>query len=90
LDSKAPIILDASSGLRPLWQPRDSKREVKDPVPGLVQDKAPEASCEFVGDPIYKGSSGRKCRFGGCCFLFGDVALYASCPSRIEKLKEKA
>jgi hypothetical protein len=72
---------------QPLWRPEKSKPELKASV--VSGAPAPLGSCEFVLEPLYMGSSGRKCRFGGCCFLFADPAAYASCPSRTEKLRER-
>lgn len=80
------------SNLQPLWKPSSGKSsepaiaEVSSEF--KIEDRVLEGWCEFVGGLISEGCSGRLCLFGGCCFLF--AAVYASCPSRIEKLKEKA
>ena len=72
---------------QPLWKSAKDKFE---PKAGIVSGApAPVGSCEFVGALLYAGSSGRRCRFGGSCFLFADSAAYASCPSRKLKLKER-
>jgi hypothetical protein len=71
---------------KPLWKPKDGKPESKAFV--VSGAPAPLGSCEFVLEPLFAGSSGRKCRFGGCCFLFANPATYTSCPSRTEKLSE--
>ena len=74
---------------QPLWKP-SSERSKSEPKACIVSGgPAPAGSCEFVLEPLYVGSLGRRCRFGGSCFLFADSATYASCPTRIEKLKEK-
>ena len=72
---------------KPLWKPKDGKPESKASI--VSGGPAPVGSCEFVGESIYVGSSGRRCRFGGACFLFADSAAYVSCPTRKEKLKER-
>lgn len=48
-----------------------------------------DVSCEFVGGLCFAGALCRKCTLGGfSCFLFADPAVYASCPSRREKLRQ--
>ena len=71
---------------QPLWKPKESSTEAKASVVSGVP--APAGSCEFVGALIWEGSIGRCCRLGGCCFLFADPKAYASCPSRMERLRE--
>ena len=75
---------------QPLWKPSSEKGKVEVKASIVSGGPAPLGSCEFVGESLYVGSSGRLCRFGGSCFLFADSAAYASCPTRKEKLKEKA
>ena len=71
---------------KPLWKPKDGKPESKAFV--VSGAPAPLGSCQFVGVLLYERSTGRKCTCGSSCFLFADSAAYASCPSRIEKLRE--
>jgi len=54
-----------------------------------IEDRVLEGWCEFVEDLISEGSSGRLCRFGGCCFLFSRAVDYVNCPTRKEKVKEQ-
>ena len=52
---------------------------------------APDGSCEFVGEPLHDGASGRKCKSDGLeCFGFSDVNVYASCPTRKEAVKSQS
>ena len=51
----------------------------------------PDGSCEFVGESLFEGASGRKCRSDGlACFGFSDAVVYASCPTRKIALKRHA
>ena len=51
---------------------------------------APDDSCEFVGEPLFDGSLGRKCGADGLeCFNFSDAEVYGSCLTRKEALKLK-
>ena len=77
---------EAVSKWQPLWKPKDSPTENKAHI--VAGAPAPAGSCEFAGTLIWEGSTGRCCRLSGCCFLFADPKAYASCPSRIEKLRE--
>ena len=74
---------------QPLWKPSSEKSEPKGIVSG---GPAPVGSCEFVGGLVYQGALCRKCTVSGdsACFFFADAAVYASCPTRMEKLREKA
>lgn len=47
--------------------------------------------CEFARDYAYVGSSGRKCADGTFCpsRIFGAVAVFETCPTRIGKLREQ-
>ena len=57
-----------------------------------AEDVAPSGSCEFVGDPIYKGSSGRKCGVDGIfcpARIYSNSKVFGSCSTRLEKLKSK-
>ena len=74
---------------QPLW--KSSSEKVKpEPKAFIVSGApAPAGSCEFVGDLLYVGSSGRHCTLGGSCFLFLKASDYVNCPSRAEKLKDK-
>ena len=69
--------------LQPLWTFKERKSKV------AAVDPAPPGSCEFVGEPIWQGFTGRSCTLGGSCFLFLKFKDYVSCPSRVEKLKEQ-
>ena len=72
---------------RPLWKAKDTISEAKASV--VSGAPAPAGSCEFVGGLCYEGALCRKCTLDGySCFLFADPAIYPSCPSRNEKLKE--
>ena len=52
---------------------------------------APDGSCEFVGELLFDGALGRKCRSDGLeCFGFSDANAYASCPTRKEALKRQS
>ena len=52
---------------------------------------APDGSCEFVGECLFDGALGRKCRSDGLeCFGFSDANAYASCPTRKEALKRQS
>ena len=52
---------------------------------------APDGSCEFVGEPLFEGASGRKCRSdGSACFGFSNADVYASCPTRKIALKRQS
>jgi hypothetical protein len=73
-------------------QPRDS-------VPAAVEPAKVEASlpvlvvpemCEFVRDPVYEGSIGRRCVDSSFCpaRIFGNLALFQVCPTRLAKLKQ--
>ena len=52
-------------------------------------DSAPTGNCEFVGGLPYEGALCRFCTLGSVCFFFADSLACASCPSRIEKLRER-
>ena len=52
---------------------------------------APDGSCEFVGECLFDGALGRKCRSDGlACFGFSDAFVYASCPTRKVALKRQS
>ena len=52
---------------------------------------APDGSCEFVGESLFDGALGRKCKSDGLeCFGFSDAVVYASCPTRKEALKRQS
>ena len=54
-------------------------------------DLAPDGSCEIVGERLYDGALGRKCKSDGLeCFGFSDAVVYASCPTRKEALKRQS
>jgi len=72
---------------QPLWKPKDSQIDAKPSVAKC--SPLPAGCCEFAGALIWEGATGRYCRLSGCCFLFVDLAAYASCPSRTEKLREQ-
>jgi hypothetical protein len=75
--------------LQPLWKHSSGKSsEHANSSESKIEDRVLEGWCEFVEGLISEGCSGRLCHFGGCCFLFADPLMYASCPSRIEKLSE--
>ena len=80
------------SNLQPLWKPSSGKSsepaiaEVSSEF--KIEDRVLEGWCEFVGGVPYEGALCRVCTLGSVCFLFADPLQYASCPSRIEKLKE--
>ena len=84
--ASAPVV---KREWQPLWKPSSEKGKVEVKASIVSGGPAPLGSCEFVLEPLYVGSSGRKCRFGGSCFLFADSAAYASCPTRKEKLRER-
>ncbi|MGO8805639.1 MAG: hypothetical protein ACLQO7_03400 [Candidatus Bathyarchaeia archaeon] len=71
---------------QPLWTPKDTPNETKAHI--VAGAPAPVGSCEFAGALIWEGATGRTCNLSGPCFLFADPKAYASCPSRIERLKE--
>jgi hypothetical protein len=51
----------------------------------------PDGSCEFVGERLYDGALGRKCKSDGLeCFGFSDANIYASCPTRKAALKRQS
>ena len=81
-----PVESEPEQELQPLWK-RMAKPEVKDPV--VVDDPAPDGSCEFVGKPLYPGASSRMCMFYGACSDFDKPDIYVLCPTRKEKLKLK-
>ena len=57
----------------------------------VASSLAPDGSCEIVGEPLFDGASGRKCRSDGLeCFGFSDANAYASCPTRKEALKRQS
>lgn len=78
----------------PLWKPLVSGFSARraacacrpDPVP------LPVGCCEFVGDVVDEVVSGRRCFDGTYCPMrvFGDAAVFGSCPARLEKLKEQS
>lgn len=70
---------------QPLWKPKDTALKPEAKICGAPP---PPGSCEFVGDLPYEGALCRKCTLGSICFLFAEPAAYASCPSRIERLRE--
>ncbi len=47
--------------------------------------------CEFVGDYVFPGSSGRKCFDGTFCpvSVYGKLTVYQTCPTRLLKLRER-
>ncbi len=51
----------------------------------------PIGFCEFVGDPVFS-EDGRYCFDKTFCpkRIFADAKIYATCPTRIEKLKAQA
>ena len=52
---------------------------------------APDGSCEFVGERLFDGALGRKCRSDGLeCFGFSDANAYPSCPTKKEALKRQS
>ena len=52
---------------------------------------APDGSCEIVGEPLFDGATGRRCRSDGlACFGFSDAVVYASCPNRKIALKRQS
>jgi hypothetical protein len=52
---------------------------------------APDGSCEFVGESLFEGALGRKCRSDGlACFVFSNAVVYASCPTRKIALKRQS
>jgi hypothetical protein len=48
-------------------------------------------ACEFIGSVIDENLEDRRCSDGTFCAkrLFDNPAIYASCPTRLEKLKTK-
>lgn len=43
--------------------------------------------CEFVGDVLFEGFIGRKCKLSGCyCCGFGDARML-SCPDRLKQVR---
>ena len=47
-------------------------------------------SCQFVGASVYPGAHSRFCMAAyGVCVTFDKPSVFASCPAREEKLKEK-
>ena len=51
---------------------------------------APAGSCLFVGASVYPGAHSRFCMAAyGVCVTFDKPSVYASCPTRTEKLKEQ-
>lgn len=76
---------------------------VKVPVPCQIASSTPTPAvavspqsadpgiCEYAGDYVYPGASGRKCTGTFCpSRIYGAVAVYESCPTRIAKLKLRA
>ncbi|NLF88071.1 hypothetical protein GX563_04525 [Candidatus Bathyarchaeota archaeon] len=63
---------------------------------GSPSDKKPAPNltagiCEFVGDYVFSGSSGRKCFDGTFCpvSVYGKLTVYQTCPTRLVKLRER-
>lgn len=59
------------------------------PAPKLAVDACPR--CEFAGDYVYPGASGRQCVDGTFCpaRVYGNLALFQVCLTRLAKLKER-
>ena len=70
-----------------VWRTAETEAEDSKIVVGA---SAPVGSCEFALGSVYEGSMGRWCKFGGCCFRFLQLSVYASCPTRLEKLREQS
>ena len=51
----------------------------------------PVGCCEFVGDIVFFEGGGRYCSDKTFCprRIFADAKIYATCPTRIEKLRER-
>lgn len=62
------------------------------PAPAAVDPAKVPDVCEFVRDPVFEGSCGRKCCDGTFCpsRIYGAAAIFVTCPTRVAKLKAKA
>jgi hypothetical protein len=73
---------------QPFWKPKDSSTE-KATV--ITEASAPTGCCEFVRDLVDPTIDGRRCFNNTYCpkRIFADPKLFDSCPTRLEKLKDK-
>jgi hypothetical protein len=73
---------------QPLWTPKDAPTE-KATV--ITEAAAPAGCCEFVRDLVDPAIDGRRCVNNTYCpkRIFADSKLFGSCPTRLEKLKDK-
>jgi hypothetical protein len=73
----------------PLWKPKDAEREEKTFV--VLDFPAPPGCCEYVRSLIDPAIDGRRCIDITYCpkRIFSDPKVFASCPTRLKKLKEK-
>jgi hypothetical protein len=73
---------------QPLWTPKDSSTE-KTNI--FTEAATPAGCCEFVRDLVDPTIDGRRCVDNTYCpkRIFADSKLFNSCPTRLEKLKDK-
>jgi hypothetical protein len=81
---------------KPFWDVNQPRRDLRKSTKFCGYDveapaPLPLDACEFAGSLVDESCDGRICVDGAFCpsRLFGNPAIYASCPTRLEKLKTK-
>ena len=78
----------------PLWDANQDRRDVVKSARCTVrqpEDYLPLNACEFAGELLEFTCDARSCIDGTFCpkTCFGDPSVYVSCPTRLEKLRNK-